>query len=291
MIIEELDEYLQINTAITRLFEKTDDASKIKKIIKYVYGSGGKKIRPILLLLCTEICKGDKDKSINAAIAIELIHAASLIHDDMLDEGFLRRGIPSAHKKYGSSAALLCGDYLISCAITLISFYESQIVSAFGKAGMYMAEGEIIDIGSANEHFEKETYFDCIIKKTASLFACSAFIGAVSAKCEYEKALSLYKFGENLGIAYQMVDDLLEFSSHFNDKKSTKSAITLPKIYSRSMNYDAAVQKTIADIEKYVYDAKCTLECFDPCPAKDKMLLIADHITLDLLNKKIQICD
>lgn len=283
MNIEDFEEYEQINSAIVNIFDKMDNNSKIKSMLEYLYISGGKKIRPIILLLCTDICKGEKNKSINAAIAVELIHAASLVHDDMLDGGIIRRGFPSLHKKYGSSAALLCGDYLISMAITLISSYDPQVVYAFGKMGMDMAEGETLDISSSNELFEKEDYFECVYKKTASLFAYSAFIGAVNAHSEKDNVDTLFKFGLNLGIAYQLVDDLLEFSSSVEDKQSIKDVSTLPKIYFRTCDYDTSVQKTKNHIKKYINNAKTLLDNFDTSYAKDKLLLITNYITSDTI--------
>jgi octaprenyl-diphosphate synthase len=123
MRVEDFEEYRQINLALAGLIHKMAESSQMKKMLNHVCSSGGKKIRPLILMLSTEVCGGDMNKSIDAALAIELIHSASLIHDDLLDGGILRRGMPSAHEKYGVAAALLCGDFLISKAITLISSY------------------------------------------------------------------------------------------------------------------------------------------------------------------------
>lgn len=287
MRVEDLEEYRQINIALADLIQKMDESSQMKKLLHHVCSSGGKKIRPLILMLSTEVCGGDKNKGIDAALAIELIHSASLIHDDLLDGGILRRGIPSAHEKYGIAAALLCGDFLISKAITLISSYGHDAVHEFGSAGMQMAEGETIDIKSVNEEFRQKHYFDCINKKTASLFASSAAIGAYIAGCSKDEALRFHAFGENVGIAYQIVDDLLEFLEELEDKKSTQESVTLPQIYGRTMGREEAVERTIAEVHRYVGFAKDLLSSFRPCAAREKLLLITDHITIDLLPSRV----
>lgn len=287
MRVEDFEEYRQINLALPGLIHKMDESSQMKKILNHVCSSGGKKIRPLILMLSTEVCGGDMNKSIDAALAIELIHSASLIHDDLLDGGILRRGMPSAHEKYGVAAALLCGDFLISKAITLISSYGHDAVYEFGSAGMYMAEGETIDIKSVNEEFRQKNYFDCINKKTASLFASSAAIGAYIAGCSKDEALRFHAFGENVGIAYQIVDDLLEFLEELEDKKSTQESVTLPQIFNRALGREEAVKRTIAEVYRYVGFAKDLLSTFRPCPAREKLLLITDYITVDLLPGKI----
>lgn len=285
MRVEGFEEYRQINLALTDLIQNMDDSSYMKKMLNHVCSSGGKKIRPLILMFSTEVCGGDKDRSIDAALAIELIHSASLVHDDLLDGGILRRGMPSAHEKYGIAAALLCGDFLISKATTLISTYGNDAVYEFGSAGMHMAEGETIDIGSVDSDFMQKHYFECINKKTASLFASSAAIGAYIAGCGKEEAMRFHAFGENVGIAYQIVDDLLEFLDELDDKKSTQESVTLPQIYNRTMGRDEAVQGTIAEVHKYVGFAKELLSTFRPCEARDQLLLITNYITVDLLPK------
>lgn len=287
MRVEDFEEYKQINSALSDLIQNMDDSSMMKKMLNHVCSSGGKKIRPLILMLCTDVCGADKYRSIDAALAIELIHSASLVHDDLLDGGILRRGLPSAHEKYGIAAALLCGDFLISKAITLISSYGGDAVHEFGNAGMHMAEGETIDIESVNEEFRKKNYFECIDKKTASLFASSAAIGAYIAGCSKNEALKFHAFGENVGIAYQIVDDLLEFLEELEDKKSTQESVTLPQIYSRTLGREEAVERTIAEVHRYVGFAKELLSTFRPCPAREKLFMITDHITVDLLPGRI----
>lgn len=287
MEIEDLEEYRIIKASMDGLVASMDDGSKMKKMMLHVCSSGGKSIRPIILMLCTEICGGDRYKSVNAALAIELIHSASLIHDDVLDDGIIRRGVESAHKKYGVPAAILCGDFLISKAISLISSYGTDSVLEFGRAGMYMAEGETIDISSNGSDFGRQNYFECISKKTASLFAASAAIGAYVAGADREKAMTFRSFGESVGNAYQIVDDLLEYLDRLDDKQSNYESVTLPLLYERSVGREEAVKLTVREVRMHVNKAKGILDSFSDSVAKDKLLLITNLITVDMLPKSI----
>ena len=281
--IEDLEEYQLIKETKDKMFRSMDDKSQMKKMLLHICSSGGKNIRPVMLMLCTQMCGGNSRSSINAALAIEFIHSASLIHDDVLDGGLVRRGVESAHKKYGVPAAILCGDFLISKAIWLISGYGSNAVNEFGRAGMYMAEGETIDISSVDEGFREQNYYECISKKTGSLFAASAAIGAYIADVDETIALKLRSFGENVGNAYQIVDDLLEYLNRLDDKCSTYESVTLPLIYRRSMDHDLAVEKTLQQVHNCVQSAKDILASFPPSDARDKLELITDLITVDML--------
>nr|WP_321496230.1 polyprenyl synthetase family protein [uncultured Methanolobus sp.] len=281
--IENLDEYQLIKMAKDDMVHSMDDSSQMKKMLLHICSSGGKNIRPVMLILCTEMCGGNSTEGVNAALAIEFIHSASLIHDDVLDGGLVRRGVESAHKKYGIPAAILCGDFLISKAISLISGYGNDAVNEFGRAGMYMAEGETIDISSVDDEFREKNYYECISKKTGSLFAASAAIGAYVADADMETAKKLRSFGEYVGNAYQIVDDLLEYLNELEDKSSTYESVTLPLIYRRSMGHEATVEKTVDQVRICVKNAKDILASFPFSDARNKLELITDLITVDML--------
>ncbi|WP_407282693.1 polyprenyl synthetase family protein [Methanolobus sp. WCC1] len=281
--IEDLDEYQLIKMAKDDMVNSMDDSSQMKKMLLHICSSGGKNIRPVMLILCTEMCGGNSAEGVKAALAIEFIHSASLIHDDVLDGGLVRRGVESAHKKYGIPAAILCGDFLISKAISLISGYGNDAVNEFGRAGMYMAEGETIDISSVDDEFREKNYYECISKKTGSLFAASAAIGAYVANADSDTARQLRLFGENVGNAYQIVDDLLEYLNELEDKSSTYESVTLPLIYRRTMDHDGAVEKTVNQVRTCVQNAKDILASFPLSEARDKLELITDLITVDML--------
>ncbi|MGP8320716.1 MAG: polyprenyl synthetase family protein [Methanosarcinaceae archaeon] len=283
MNIEQWDEYKLITSAMSEMTGAMDESSQMKKMVSHVCNSGGKMIRPIILMLSTELCGRNSKDSVDAALAIELIHSASLIHDDLLDGGLIRRGVPSVHENFGHAAAMLCGDFLISKSIELISPFGRNAVRDFGRAGMYMAEGETIDVKSVSGKFEVINYFECIRKKTASLFAASAAIGAYIGGADNEIANQCRLYGEYVGTAYQIVDDLLEYLNAQDNKKSTHESVTLPHIYLKQMSHEDAVKRSVGEVKKQVMNANEIHKTFDPCSATDKLLQITNHITIDML--------
>lgn len=283
MNIEQWDEHKRITSAMADMMAAMDESSLMNKMVNHVCNSGGKKIRPIIVMLSSEICGGDSKECVDAALAIELIHSASLIHDDLLDGGLIRRGLPSAHEEFGHAAAMLCGDFLISKSIELISPFGANAVRDFGRAGMHMAEGEAIDVKSVDGTFDEGNYYECIRKKTASLFAASASIGAYIGGADDEVAGKCRLYGEHVGTAYQIVDDLLEYLHAQDDKKSTNESVTLPQIYLKQMSHEDAVERSIEEVKKQVVCAGEILGTFDSCGAIDKLDQIKDHITIDML--------
>ena len=228
-------------------------------MVEHVCNTGGKRIRPIILLLASEICSGSYHQSLNAALAVEMMHSASLIHDDLLDQGLVRRNLPSAPEKFGPSRALLCGDYLIAKSIEFISPYGEKVIRDFGKAGMDMAEGEVLDLRLDDDNFGENNYFKCIYKKTASLFAISASIGAYTGGADEVLAERFNFFGNSLGTAYQIVDDILEFLEVVEGKESKFTSETLPHVYMKSMSKEEAIRKSIDAVKLHVSAAKETL--------------------------------
>lgn len=206
-MFEAWDEYHLINGELIRLTERLP-APGLGEVIKYVLASPGKRVRPLILILSSEAFGCDPAKSMDAALALELVHAASLVHDDILDCGTERRGAASAFNRYGLEAALLCGDYLISRSIGLMSGYSQKVVEAFSQACMEMSEGEMLDLANGKG---PEDYYLCICKKTASLISASSKIGCLIAGADDEDVALFERYGMHLGLAYQVADDLNEF--------------------------------------------------------------------------------
>lgn len=169
------DEYHFINKELAVLARNLPD-SPLGEILSYILSAPGKRVRPLILILSAEALDIPPAHSMSAAMAIELVHAASLAHDDILDHGIERRGSPSALERFGPEASLLAGDWLISRSIELISGYSQAVIQAFSRACMDMAEGELMDLSCTGS---PEEYYQCISKKTASLFATSAKIGGL----------------------------------------------------------------------------------------------------------------
>lgn len=251
-MFEAWDEYHLINEELLRLTERLP-ASELGEVIRYVLTSPGKRVRPLILVLSSEAFGGDPAESVNAALAMELVHAASLVHDDILDGGTERRGAASAFQKYGMEAALLCGDYLISRSIGLISGYSREVIEAFSAACMDMSEGEMLDLERGKE---PEDYYLCISKKTASLISASSRMGCIIAGASSEDVALFERYGVHLGLAYQVADDLNEFLGMEKGKSSVKSSVTLPVIYGRDHSTEATVALCAGAIRDHCRAAK-----------------------------------
>lgn len=237
------DEYDLINKQLAELVRSLPD-SPLGEIISYVLSSPGKRVRPLILIFSAEAFGGTASRAMKAALAIELVHAASLVHDDILDLGQQRRGSPSTLQRFGPEAALLAGDWLISRSIELISHYGQPVISAFASACMDMSEGELMDLSTT---CSPDDYYNCISKKTASLFSASAKIGGLIACADEEDVARLESYGMHLGLGYQVLDDLEEFLGLDQGKSSKKTSVTLPVIY-RKQYPDDEVNKMCIEV-------------------------------------------
>jgi octaprenyl-diphosphate synthase len=249
------DEYHLINNDLAGLVRDLPP-SDLGEVITYVLSSPGKRVRPLILILSAQAFGGTAPQAMNAALAIELVHAASLVHDDILDCGVERRGSPSTFERYGTDAALLAGDYLISRSIELISYYSQPVISCFAHACMSMSQGEMLDLSSA---CSKEDYYQCISKKTASLFAASARMGCLIASAPADDVSRFEQYGHHLGLAYQILDDLEEFMGVDQGKHSNKTSVTLPWIYSQLYDKERAVSMCCKAVEDHCTVARDAL--------------------------------
>ena len=211
----------------------------ICEVSRYVLSASGKRLRPALVLLSSKIGDKGKENVIYLAAAIELIHTASLIHDDVIDKADLRRKEATVHSKWGNEFSVLFGDYIYSKAFSLLARIEgSEILSALSRATSIMCEGEMIQIAERhNWDLSEEEYLSIIRKKTASLFSASCELGAVLGGADSEKVNALSRYGSNFGIAFQIVDDCLDITGEEEDLgKSLGSDLkggkmTLPLIF------------------------------------------------------------
>jgi len=254
-MFEAWDEYHLINGELLRLTERLP-ASGLGEVIRYVLTTPGKRVRPLILVLSSKAFGCDAAESVRAALALELVHAASLVHDDILDGGTERRGVESALKRYGMEAALLCGDYLISRSIGLISGYSQEVIEAFSQACVEMSEGEMLDLASRTR---PEDYYLCICKKTASLISASSKIGCLIAGARADDVALFESYGMHLGLAYQVADDLNEFLGMEKGKSSAKTSATLPVIYRRDHSAEATVRLCAEAIRVHCRAAKRAL--------------------------------
>lgn len=259
------DEYDFINSQLAELAGGLPD-SPLGEIIGYVLSAPGKRVRPLILIFSAQAYGGTAKEAANAALAVELVHAASLVHDDILDQGIKRRGTQSAVDRFGPEAALLAGDWLISRSIELISHYSQSVIAAFSRACMDMSEGELMDLSAA---CSPDDYYQCISKKTATLFSASAKIGGMISGAGEEEVAMLESYGMHLGFGYQILDDLEEFLGLDQGKSSKKTSVTLPVIYSSGQRSDDAAKMCINVIDDHSRYAKDALK---PSHGNDIML-------------------
>ncbi len=192
------------------------DAPALKEISSYLLSLGGKRIRPLLALLSAELfgLKTPSPKLIDAASGVELIHMATLLHDDIIDQSPRRRNQESAYVRYGLVSSLLTGDFLWVRAFGLCAHLGPFIVSATERACVELTEGELEEgklSPQAPQNFEK--YLQTVSKKTGSLFSLSCAIGAHCAGASAEQASCMARFGQHAGIAFQMIDDILDVTA------------------------------------------------------------------------------
>jgi len=186
----------------------------IAEICHYLVDGSGKRLRPLFIMLVYRSCGGDEEKAqdaIDAAIALELIHSATLLHDDIIDGGILRRGKPSAFARYGQAASLVAGDYLFCRAFELCGRFEEHLVRTAAQACIQLTEGEVMEGRMRhNAAASLEDYIAVITRKTASLFAAGGRVAADLAGASHMTIDSMERVGRAVGLAFQMVDDLLD---------------------------------------------------------------------------------
>jgi len=211
--------------------------SKLKGNPKKLYDAaghliihGGKRLRPYMVIRSCQIVGGKSSNAINAASAVEMVHNFSLVHDDIMDNDEMRHGVPTVHKKYGMPIAILAGDVLFSKAFQIISDSKlsdnatTQLVSRLAKACVDICEGQLLDVKMAEERRipTQKDYITMIGKKTAALFDVSCAMGAICASNKAKDVSNLSTFGRNLGIAFQITDDLIGV---MGDPKITKKPV------------------------------------------------------------------
>ncbi len=203
-----VDEALKKNTS-------KKDPKELYEPIAYTLNLGGKRIRPALLLLANNLFGGKDEVALSAALAIEVFHNFTLVHDDIMDEAPLRRGSQSVYKKWSTNVAILSGDVMLIQSIQLLSKGNttslSEVLDVFNTTAVQVCEGQQFDM-----NFESSTtvsiddYLKMIELKTAVLLGCSLKIGALLGKANQTNANHIYEFGKNLGIAFQLMDDVLD---------------------------------------------------------------------------------
>jgi octaprenyl-diphosphate synthase len=202
-----------VDHEIKYLMPKLTNLSLCGKI-GYILQTRGKRLRPIMVMLGTQSMGGQIEPVKKLALAIELLHAATLIHDDVLDQDIFRRNAPTINAKWGVRDAILVGDSLASLSINLTADYGKDIVKIMSGTCLLLSDGEYMDVEYAKEELLSESdYIETIRRKSASLFKAATQCGAIAANANNDEIDALAKFGENFGLAYQIKDDLSDMTA------------------------------------------------------------------------------
>ena len=235
--------------------ELSSDVVLINQMGHYIVGNGGKRLRPMLLLLAAKALGNINNNHLILAAVIEFIHTATLLHDDVVDESDLRRGKESANVVWGNAASVLVGDYLYSRAFEMmVRTGNMRVMDILSKTTTAIAEGEVLQLLNCNNPETTETkYLEVIARKTAILFSAATRLSAVMVDASSETEESLASYGQHLGIAFQLIDDALDYKSNSEDMGKNlgddlaEGKPTLPLIY--------AIQKGNEEEAKIIIDA------------------------------------
>jgi octaprenyl-diphosphate synthase len=219
------------------------DDGLLSSALTHIRQRGGKRMRPMLILLTAKNYGAISDVTQHAAVGLELLHTASLVHDDVVDESEERRGQASVNASYNNKVAVLVGDYILSTALLSVSFTCNQrIIQYLAELGRTLAAGEILQLSNIqNQEFSEEVYYQVINQKTAALFEACAAIGAISAGATDEDIEKASQFGQTLGIMFQIRDDIFDYFDSKEIGKPTgndmaEGKLTLPVIYALKQN-------------------------------------------------------
>ena len=228
-----------------------DAPSELYEPVKYVLSLGGKRIRPALVILACDLFSGAVESALFPAVAIEIFHNFTLLHDDIMDRSELRRGSPTVHVKYNENVAILSGDVMSIMASRLINRSPGVVLNTvhdvFTKTAMQVCEGQQLDMNFEERlTVSEEEYLTMIELKTAVLIAASLKIGAILGGSSQKDAEDLYEFGRNLGIAFQLQDDLLDTYGDPADYNREEKIKGVTSIFN-TLNIKKITEKRIKD--------------------------------------------
>lgn len=281
-----------LNSINTLILEKLDSSVPlIQEIGKYLILSGGKRLRPLLTTSCFHILNNQSLKNVNhigLAAAVEFIHAATLLHDDVVDLSKDRRGNLTANEVWGNKTSVLVGDFLFSRSFQLMTKYGNmETLKILSDTSVVISEGEVLEISNdKNLEMNQDTYFQIINGKTASLFSAACQVGGISGGAKDNEHQALKSFGTNFGMAFQLIDDAIDYSS--NSKTMGKNIgddfkegkITLPIIlaYGRSNNEEKKfLQNVISNPKEDQNNFKLTKELLIKYKCIEDTLIRANH--------------
>ena len=285
-------------------------------VTKYILKQKGKKVRPLLVLLSSNVAGGINDRSYRGAILVELLHTATLVHDDVVDNAEKRRGFPSINAVWKNKVAVLMGDYLLSRGLTIaVEGTDFDFLGTITNTVKRMSEGELLQISKTKKlDIDEETYFRIISDKTASLLSTCCEIGACSASKDEKVQIAMRNYGEYLGIAFQIQDDILDYigktkvlgkplgadikekkmtlplihSLNQADKKEKSKILKLVKNSSKKDNLKEilefvnnynGIDYSLKAAEEYSQKAKDELNIFEDSESKTSLIDLVDFVT------------
>jgi octaprenyl-diphosphate synthase len=287
----------------------------IALVTRYIMRSGGKRLRPLLMVLASRLSNYQGNYHSALSIVFEYLHAATLRHDDVVDNAELRRGRPSANTLWGNAAVVLVGDFLLATSFLLtVMSGNLRILQVLSETTTSMAEGEVLQlINSDNLEISEEDYIEVVTRKTAILISAACQIGAILGEADEEQEEAMRIFGLNLGIAFQLRDDFLDYAGSEEEfgkpvgKDLQEGKITLPLIHALQSSNEADrrrlvelitsegnYEKAFAEVKtiiqqyqgldytdqrasNYIAVAKSALSIFPPSPTLESFLEIADY--------------
>lgn len=236
----------------------------LQKVLDHVRQRKGKMMRPMLVMLIARLLGELNERTFHSALSLELLHTASLIHDDVVDESAERRGMPSVNAVFHNKVAVLSGDFVLASSLAEASQTGSQtIISLISKLGRDLSDGELLQLYNiSNQEVSEEVYFDIIRKKTAALFSVSAAVAACSVGVEQEKVDFAARLGELIGICFQIRDDIFDYFPSAQIGKPTgndmrEGKLTLPAIYAY---HKAAGNERVRDLVRRIKASEATAE-------------------------------
>ncbi|MFO7757943.1 MAG: polyprenyl synthetase family protein [Roseovarius sp.] len=304
-----------VNTLI-RARMASRHAPRIPEVTAHLVEAGGKRLRPLLTLASADLCGYQGTHDVNLAATVEFIHTATLLHDDVVDKSAQRRGRPTANLLYDNKSSVLVGDYLFARAFQLMVEPGSiRVLDILSNASATIAEGEVLQLTAARDlRTDESVYLQVVRGKTAALFSAATEVGGVIAKAPEEQIEALFKYGDALGIAFQIVDDLLDYEGDavatgknvgddFRERKLTLPVIkavaaadaderafwtrTIEKGDQRDGDLDnalallqahGALDRTRADAKGWIDTARGALKALPEHPVRDMLDALADYV-------------
>lgn len=229
------------------ILKSNDDL--LNRVLLHISKRTGKMMRPTLTMLLAKSLGEINDLTYSAALSLELLHTASLVHDDVVDESKERRGLPSVHSLFDNKVAVLVGDYLLASSLKCASESTLEIVDVISRLGKHLSEGELLQLSNiSSTSFSEEVYFRVIQNKTADLFAACGQVAALSQNADKEILERYRKFGLLLGLVFQIKDDIFDYLNNVEIGKPTandmrEGKLTLPALYALNNSGDEEMKK------------------------------------------------